>query len=470
MNSTDSTTETQFVPTAELVGGEAMDVAMEAETVADNRDANELQFFDHDDGVKRGSWVFRCFGWCGRAATSLFGFCSVVVLVAMAACIPVVQVLSLGYLLEVSGRLARGGKFRDAMAGMGKASVLGGILLGCWLSMIPLRVVSSFWYDAHLIAPLSNQTQFLRGVQLVLMVITFAHLFSAVACGGKLRYFLWPLIAPFSLGVWAVRRMSGLPIFKKIMQVTLGWCAPRVVADISAVKPFADWFVPAILWKRIRAGNMYARSRDAVWNFAASLRLPYYFGLGFKGFLGTAMWLLVPSSLFILAGQTTGPPSVLLTLGGFLIGVPVFASLLFLQTHFATDGKLSRFVQIRKVFRVFGRAPLAHVFSLLIVFVLSVPLFLAKIELIPFELMWVLSLLFVVLSFPGRLLVGWAYRRGQRNQARSRWWLKYPFVLLTGPLSVAFVGLYFIFRYVSWHGSYSFVENHVFLFPAPFWL
>lgn len=465
-----STTETGFVPTAELVDGPAVDHIVDAEIVVGDRETGELQIADDDTSLTNNSWVFRCFDRIGQTATGVFGFCSVVVLVAMAASIPILQVLSLGYLLEVSGRLARGGKLRDAMVGMGKASVLGGILLGVWLSMLPLRLVSSFWYDAHLISPLSDQTQFLRAAQLVLMVVTFAHLFSAMACGGKLRYFLWPLIAPLSLGVWAIRRMSGLPIFKRTMQFLLGWFAPGVVDDICEAKPISDWFVPAILWKRIRVGKMYSRSRDAVWDFTISLRLPYYFGMGFKGFFGTALWLLIPSGLFILAGQTTGPPSVLLTLGGFLIGVPVFASLLFLQTHFASDGKLSRFIEIRKVFRNFGRAPLAHVFALLVVFVLSVPLFLAKIELIPVELIWVLSVVFVVLNFPGRLLAGWAYRRGERERAKSRWWLKYPFVLLTGPLSIAFVGLYFIFRYVSWHGSYSFVENHVFLFPAPFWL
>lgn len=122
------------------------------------------------------------------------------------------------------------------------------------------------------------------------------------------------------------------------------------------------------------------------------------------------------------------------------------------------------------MFRVFGRAPLAHVVSLVAVFILSLPLFFAKIEVIPVELMWVLSLLFVVLSLPGRLLVGWAYRSGSHGRAKPRWWLKYSLGFAIAPLSLAFVGLYFVFRYVSWNGSYSFVENHVFLFPAPFWL
>lgn len=286
------------------------------------------------------SWVFRLMGWGGRTATGLFGLSSVLVLVAMVACIPILQLLSLGYLLEVSGRIGRGGKFRDAMVGMEKASVLGGVLLGSWLSLIPLQIVSNFWYDAHLISPLSNQTQLLRIVQVVLLVVTFGHLFSAIVCGGKLRYFVWPLVAPLSFGVWATRRMSGLPIFKTTMQVLLGWCARGVVNDICEVKPMSDWFVPAILWKRVRAGRIYSRSRNAVWEFAVCLRLPYYLGLGGKGFVGTAIWLFVPSILFVLAGQTSGVPSLLLVIGGFFTGVPIFGSLLFLQTHFSTDGKL----------------------------------------------------------------------------------------------------------------------------------
>ena len=39
--------------------------------------------------------------------------------------------------------------------------------------------------------------------------------------------------------------------------------------------------------RRVRRGGFYAESRDAVWDFAAALRLPHYFRLGLLGFFGT---------------------------------------------------------------------------------------------------------------------------------------------------------------------------------------
>ena len=77
---------------------------------------------------------------------------------------------------------------------------------------------------------------------------------------------------------------------------------------------------------------------------------------------------------------------------------------------------------------------------------------------------------FIIFSWPARLALGWAYRRG-KNAPRSRpWWIRYPMLLASVPVAFAFAIILTLTRYVSWNGALSLFENHVFLLPAPFWL
>ena len=57
---------------------------------------------------RRQSWVFRVIHWLLRMTSHVFGLASIVVCTSVAANIPVIQFLSFGYLIEVSGRLSRG--------------------------------------------------------------------------------------------------------------------------------------------------------------------------------------------------------------------------------------------------------------------------------------------------------------------------------------------------------------------------
>ncbi len=239
------------------------------------------------------SWVFRLFGMVSVFSSGVFGIASIIFLLAFAANIPIVQFLSFGYLLEVSGRLARKQKLRDAMIGLRKASVLGGIVLGTWLTLIPVRLVSGFWYEAHLIDPTSRPTQFLRVLQTAMILLAVLHIASVWMCGGKLRYFFWPIIAPFSFSIWFARRIAGASLFRRVLSVTIGLVSPALVDDICNAKPISDWFVPALCWKRIRSGQVYRKSRDSVWEFSSRLNLVYYFQLGLKGFLGSILLVTV---------------------------------------------------------------------------------------------------------------------------------------------------------------------------------
>ncbi|MEM7783134.1 MAG: hypothetical protein AAF939_15380 [Planctomycetota bacterium] len=416
------------------------------------------------------SLIFRCLRHVGIFLNHLFGIVSVVFLLAVATNLPIIQLISFGYLLEVSGRLARERKFRDAMVGLRKASRLGGIALGTWLSLMPLRLFSVLWLEAYLVDPVSSQTSGFRIAQIILVAVTVLHVATATLAGGKLRYFFWPLIAPVSFGLRLIKRMVSIRIFKPLLDYSVGWVAPNLVDKILQIKPLADWFVPVILWNRIRQGNLYAYARDQVWDFCVSLKLPYYFMLGLKGFVGTFLWIVMPTTFLVIASYADGGLAIAGGVLGTITAIPVFTILPFMQSHFAKDGKLIRFWEIRKVRHNIKRAPLAHLFAIFVTILLALPLFLLKIEQIPEELLWTLSLVFVIFSWPARLATGWAYRRGVRKEEFSRWWLRWPSAVLMLPVAASFVLVLTLTRYTSWYGAWSLFENHVFLLPAPFWL
>src|SRR5262249_10581492 len=149
----------------------------------------------------------------------LFGALALIVGLALMAAIPVVQFLSLGYLLEAGGRVGRTGRLRDGFIGIRKAARVGSIILGTWLVLLPLRLASSLANSAELIDPGGPKARQWRFWLAVLTVLAVVHIVAAVSRGGKLRYFLWPIGNP----IWLARR----------------------------------------LWR----GGYYTQARDAVWDF-----------------------------------------------------------------------------------------------------------------------------------------------------------------------------------------------------------
>ena len=143
--------------------------------------------------------------------------------------------------------------------------------------------------------------------------------------------------------------------------------------------------------------------------------------LGIMGFVGTCLWLLIPTALLVVSTSLDGAGAVTTGLVGSLIAIPVFSILPFLQAHFAFDGKLRRFLEVKTVLKNVGRAPSAHVIALLLTLVFALPLFLLKIEEIPVELLWSLSIVFVVFTWPARIIVGWAYAQGTKREKPHRW-------------------------------------------------
>jgi hypothetical protein len=344
-----------------------------------------------------------------------FGAITLIVALAVLAAIPVLQFLSLGYLLEAGGRVARTGRLRSGFIGVRQAARVGSIVLGTWLMLLPLRLVSSLATAAQLIDP---NGQVARGWRLGLLLLTSImtlHIVVAWSRGGRLRHFLWPFGNP----LWLVRR----------------------------------------LWR----GGYYAEARDAVWDFVMSLRLPHYFWLGVRGFVGGFAWLVVPISLLVVA-RVVPPAGV----AGAILLALVLCYVPYLQVRFAAEGRFGALFEVGVVRWRFARAPWAFAFALLVALAFALPLYLLKIELVPREVAWLPGLLFIVFIFPARLLAGWAWARAGRRAAPRHWVFRWMARLGLVPVVLLYVIVVYFSQFTGWSGVWGLYEQHAFLLPVPF--
>ncbi len=328
----------------------------------------------------------------------------------MLAATPIAQFLSFGYLLEASGRVARSGRLRDGFVGIRKASRLGSIIVGVHLCLGPLLVLSSMAEGAQLVDPDGPAARGWKAFLVLSTVLVILHVIAACLRGGRIRHFF----LPFGNPLW--------------------------------------------LYRRLRAGGAYASARDTVWDFVMSLRLPYYFRLGLLGFVGTAVWLVVPASL-MAAGRRF---PLIGFLGALLLGLVVMP-LPFLQTQFAVGNRFRELFALRAVREGFKRAPWAFTISLFFTLLLAIPLYLLKIEMIPRETVWLPSLVFVAFIYPARLLTGWAFGRSLRRPTPRHWFFRWTGRVPLLPVAMFYVVVVFLSQYTAWRGVFSLYEQHAFL-------
>ncbi|MEO8498651.1 MAG: hypothetical protein ABI614_26620 [Planctomycetota bacterium] len=415
-------------------------------------------------------WVWLCSGieW-------LFGLASVIAGLALLASIPIAQFLSLGYLLEVSGRITRTGKLSAGFIGVRPAARLGSIILGTWLMLWPIRLVSSYWQSAYLIDPNSGLTAAWRIGLLLFTVVMVGHILLAWSCGGKIRHFFWPLLAPFFFAMWLLRIIVSSKRLRPIVGPVVGTFSKRLLKDLTTVPSLTTWFPPAIFWANLRRGGIYATARDAVWDYAVNLRPHYFFWLGLRGFAGAITWLFLPVMLIIAttnlqleneqAAQGLGALSGLF--GSMLLAIVVLY-LPFMQAHFAAENRFVAMFELGTVRLMFQRAPIAFWFALLITLGFSLPLYLLKIETVPRETVWLPSVVFVVFILPARMLTGWAMARAVKRQEPRYFLFRWVARFGTLPLVVFYAFIAYFTQYLSWYGSFSLFEQHAFLTPVPF--
>ena len=394
----------------------------------------------------------------------LFGLASLLASLAVLAAIPIVNLISLGYLLEASGRVARSGRLRDGFIDISKFARIGSLVAGTWLCLLVPRLLSSLATDAWLIDPDGIAARGWRVAQIACTVLVMAHILLAWYSGARLRHFFWPLLAPFQL---AARVVFGR-IVGPLVRPLVGAVSPALAEDLFRQRPLAAWFPPAILLAGIRRGQMYVEAREAVWEFVVSLRLPHYFWLGLRGFVGALAWLLLPSLMLMAGTSGRGPVTIVVGYLGALAMAFVLLYLPFLQTHFACANRLSAMFELSEVRTQFRRAPIAYWFALAITLLFALPLYLLKIEPPPRELWWTLTIFFIIFIYPARLFTGWAVGRA-RHHARPRFFLfRWLARAAAIPVVLFYVFILFFTQYTSFLGPASILEQHAFLVPVPF--
>ena len=361
-------------------------------------------------------------GQGGRGTASgaewLFGLFSLVVGLSILAALPIAQLLSLGYFLESSARVARTGRLRDGLIGVRRRRGSGAWSSGACCRCVPMWLVGSFAQSAELIDP-----------------------------GGPVRP-----------GGDGTRPRDGPHHRAPPGRLRTG----RAAASFPLAGGHAVLGQPGSSG-RVGDSEGYAESRDGFWEFFAAFHLPHYFRLGFFGFLGTMAWIAIPASLIAASGRYP----VLGFLGGFLLAF-VAPSIPFLQVRYAVEGRFRSLFSLRSVRERFRRAPWAFAFALLVLVVASVPLYLLKIEMIPREAAWLPSLVFVIFLAPAHLLVGWAYARSWRRYRPRHWLVRGLGRLAILPVALFYVLIVVIAQYTSWGGIWSLYEQHAFLLPVPF--
>ncbi|QJW92640.1 hypothetical protein [Frigoriglobus tundricola] len=345
--------------------------------------------------------------WC-------FGLAALFVGLAVLAAVPVGQFLAFGYLLESGGRVARTGRLRDGFIGIRTAAKFGGGALAGFLLWLPLYFLSIQAQAARIIDPhgrIARQWEFWLSL---LATLAALHACAAVLRGGRVRDFCRPLNVP-----WLVARAY--------------------------------------------RGGLFIEARDRLWNTVVGLRLPYYFWLGVRGFVGAFLWLAVP---LLLLGQGHRAPLVGIIGGLMLAGVVLYVP--FLQVRFARDNRLRAYREFKQVRAAFRRAPLAFALALWVHLLFAIPLYVLKIELIPRDLVFLEGLMFLLFIFPARLLGGWAYARGTRRAVPRAWALRWMGRVAVVPIVAAYVIVVFLSQHLGWQGIASLYEQHAFLLPVPF--
>jgi len=379
----------------------------------------------------------RSLRWARRATWWLFSFASLLGLLAFVTAIPVVQLLSLGYLLLVAGRLASGSRLADALPGRQMAGQIGLALLMLWLASLPTHLLTHWQAAATIVAPWSATAEQLRVAALVLAAVLTIHLWWAWARGGQLRHYLWPEPRRFFREAWRYRTWRGLS--------------------------------------------------DRIYRSIGRLQLLMLFWLGLRGAIGTLIWLLPAFGVIALTreGQSVGAG----ILGGVCVVALAWVLMLLpmLQAHFAAEGRFAALFDWKTVRRDFQNAPWSWAVAMAIgLLLLPTPLYLLKIEATPQEVTWLPCLVFVAFMLPARLAEGLALRRCRklRPQANTdslihpgwqRWyrrWHRFSVwlvrLVVMPAIVVSYLGVLTLSQFTSWDGLETWVRQHALLVPVPF--
>lgn len=365
-------------------------------------------------------WLRRGFGAIASAAEWVFGLACVMLALAVIAAVPVLQFLSLGYMLECAGRIVRTGRFSQGFIGIRPAARAGGAVGACWLMLLPIRYLADLAASAEVIDPSGPMAARFRAVVVLLSIVVPVHLALSIARGGRIRHFLWP-------------------------------------------------FHPLWFWGAFRREGSFARARDATLGLLLTLvsKLPYFWWLGFRVFVATLFWLALPVTLLALGHARTPIAPVFGFIGAaWLAAMALYIPII--QARMAAHNSMAPMFEWREATKTYLRAPWAISFALVLSLLSAIPLYLLKVEAVPDEALWLPSLFFVVFIFPARFIMGFAVSLAEQRDRNSHWAFRWSGRLPLLPAALLYVLFVFLSQYISWSGIIGLYEQHAFLLPVPY--
>ncbi len=386
--------------------------------VVDNSvEANADSLRESDSPPGHSRQRLRWWQWPLIALGFTWNVASLVVLLAFVAAIPVVQLISLGYMLRATANLSSGGPWRSAFPGLQLAGRLLTYFLLAALLWLPVWLMTDVSYSVQLMLPDSRQAAGWRAAAFAVAFLWLAWIGWAAMRGGRWWHMLWPAPIRFIRTAW---------------------------------RP-----------------STWSRAADELLELTSRMQLLRLWWLGARAAVGALVWLAIPASMMII-GLRAHELKIAPLVG--LIGAVgltcVMMYLPYLQILVAERNRFLDIFNVREVRRRFRLAPLAHAIALLLLLALSVPLYLLRIEATPEELTWLPSLLFVGLMFPARILTGAACGYGARRTQPRNFVLRWSARSLAFAASLTYVGTLYIAQFVAWQGIYVMYFQHVVLVPV----
>jgi hypothetical protein len=348
-------------------------------------------------------------------------FACLILLLSIAASIPIVQLASFGYILEATGRWARGEKLRRCLPGLKVAGYIGTAAVWIGLTSIPVFIVRDLAASARLIDPGSGTALGWQITATFMWVVWVVYVWWAVLRGGRIYHFIWP-------------------------------------APIRFIK---DFFRP----------STWNTAVDRMASGIAGFKIISLMKLGFFGSLGALLYLAIPG-LLMIAGTRAGNDGArgILTICGVVAMAVVLQYVPFAQMRYAKTKQFRSFFRIGEVREGFKRAPWLHAIATVLLVAFSLPLYLLRIEPPPAQLIWLLCVFFVLFNLPAKFIVAWAIRYSEQRQSRRAWYSRWPaWLLLVASLPI-YVFFLYLASFTNWDGSAVMIMQHAFLTPVPFWV
>lgn len=407
---------------------ESADVANSGGSSASSRATAQLAVLPHpaaDVNPKRLSKLTmrKIWRWPLWAVSRSWELVSLLLILAIVAAVPVLQLASLGYLLTAAANLARGKAWSKALPGLHLAGRLGSFAVFAAITWLPVWLVTDLAYSAQLLQPDSELAFRWRLGAFGVNALWVTNLLWAAVRGGRWWHLLWPAPLRFLKEAWRPQTWS-------------------------------------------RAG-------DRLFDWVASFRIPALWWLGLRAAVGALLWITLPVSMMIIGqrAEDFGPAGLVGLLGAICMTL-VMLYLPFLQVQMAMTNRFSAIFGLRSVRARFRYAPWAHAFALFFLCLSSIPLYLLRIEATPEELIWAPALVFVVFMLPAKIFLGACMGYADRRQSRAEalpahWSLRWTASMLSLASVLVYVGALYVAQLIAGQGAFVMYFQHAFLVPAP---